>query len=148
MSPHLSRASWRVSARTNGANTCVEASINGAFVMVRNSTEPDGPMLTVPAADWLLLLDHVAAGRLQGEALQESSTVGVLRVEQDAEGVVAVRSIRLPRTVVRYTPEEWGVFVSGVVHDGEFTLEWLQAGSPSVQSGPHRSTPGLAVSRP
>ncbi len=49
----LARALWRKSSRsgTNGGN-CVEVSTNLPVVAVRDSKDPDGPVLTVEPAAW------------------------------------------------------------------------------------------------
>ena len=60
----LSRAEWRKASRSssNGGN-CVEVARNlrGA-VAVRDSKNPDGPKLVIPAADWQAFMASVKAG--------------------------------------------------------------------------------------
>lgn len=132
MSPNLARTHWRVSARTNGANTCVEASTDGALVWVRNSTMPNGPTLTVPADAWLRLLDQVAAGRVHGAALRTPVRVGPLTVSRRKSGTVELRATTQPAVTVPYTLAEWDVFVTGVSEDGEFSLPWLLNGDATL----------------
>lgn len=127
---NLARARWRVSARTNGATTCVEAATDGAVVALQNSTfrSPEGPVLTVAAQDWSVFLGHVAARHLDRTALATSAVFGPFLVGVADDGWVEVRRAgEAGGPVVRYTPEEWDVFVAGVAQDGEFSLQWLLA---------------------
>jgi hypothetical protein len=49
----LSRAVWRKAARsTANGGDCVEVAGLPGRVLVRDSTDPAGPVLSVPAADW------------------------------------------------------------------------------------------------
>jgi Domain of unknown function (DUF397) len=61
----LSRAEWRKASRSssNGGN-CVEVARNlrGA-VAVRDSKDPDGPKLIIPASDWQAFTGQVKAAR-------------------------------------------------------------------------------------
>lgn len=53
----LTRAHWRKSSRSNGGGECVEVATNlPGVVAVRDSKDPDGPMLAVTAADWRTFL--------------------------------------------------------------------------------------------
>jgi hypothetical protein len=60
----LSRAQWRKASRSNSnGGDCVEVARNlpGA-VAVRDSKNPDGPKLVLPAADWQAFTASVKAG--------------------------------------------------------------------------------------
>ena len=60
----LSRAEWRKASRSssNGGN-CVEVARNlRDAVAVRDSKNPDGPKLVLPAADWQAFTASVKAG--------------------------------------------------------------------------------------
>lgn len=123
--PALPAASWRISARSNGATSCVEAIAHGGQVSVRSSIAR-GPALTVTAAEWEGFLGEVRTGQLDYQRLGPGQIAGPFIVSRagDDGGVELRIAPRDPR-VVRYTQLEWDVFVSGVVQDAEFTLEWL-----------------------
>jgi hypothetical protein len=49
----LARALWRKSTRSNGSGNCVEVARNmTAAVAMRDSKDPDGPVLMVAPAAW------------------------------------------------------------------------------------------------
>ncbi|HEX3783301.1 MAG TPA: DUF397 domain-containing protein [Pseudonocardiaceae bacterium] len=50
---------WRKSSRSNGSDSCVE--LNGMLDAVRDSKNPDGPVL--PVAGLSMLLSDVKSGR-------------------------------------------------------------------------------------
>ena len=61
----LSRLAWRKATRStsNGGN-CVEVARNvPGSVAVRDSKNPDGPKLVIPAADWQAFTASVKAGQ-------------------------------------------------------------------------------------
>jgi len=61
----LSRLAWRKASRSssNGGN-CVEVARNlPGSVAVRDSKNPDGPKLVIPAADWQAFTASVKAGQ-------------------------------------------------------------------------------------
>jgi len=61
----LSRLAWRKASRSssNGGN-CVEVARNlPGIVAVRDSKNPDGPKLVIPAADWQAFTASVKAGQ-------------------------------------------------------------------------------------
>jgi hypothetical protein len=62
----LSRAQWRKASYsgTNGGN-CVEVATNlRGVVAVRDSKDPDGPVLALDPVAWRAFTDRVKAGRL------------------------------------------------------------------------------------
>jgi hypothetical protein len=61
----LSRLNWRKASYSGGnGGGCVEiASLLGA-VAVRDSKDPDGPVLAFTAAEWKMLTRRVKSGRL------------------------------------------------------------------------------------
>jgi hypothetical protein len=129
---------WRVSDRSNGATTCVEAATDGAIVALQNSNDPHpgGPVLTVPARDWVRFLGHVTAGDADREAVTTSAAFGPLVVGRAGDGRIEVRCAgEAGSPVVRYTPQEWDVFVAGATRDHEFTLDWLLSAGWSVLAG-------------
>jgi hypothetical protein len=51
----LTKVQWRKSSRTGGGgadSNCVEMAFVGAAAAVRDSKNPDGPMLVLPVAAW------------------------------------------------------------------------------------------------
>jgi hypothetical protein len=132
---YFTHAGWRVSGRSDGANTCVEAKVEGAQVGVRNSAAPMGPTLAVPTSDWLAFLDQVAAGLVDYQALTGSVAAGPFAITRTNDGAVELTGVvtHAEQSVVRFTKIEWDVFVAGVTLDGEFTLEWLLR-APDLQT--------------
>ena len=59
----LSRAEWRKSSYSSQNGACVEVATNlpGA-VAIRDSKDPYGPMLLIPAAGWRAFLKVLTAG--------------------------------------------------------------------------------------
>ncbi|MEV0703682.1 DUF397 domain-containing protein [Saccharopolyspora sp. NPDC050389] len=55
-------AKWRKSSYSTGGNdaACVEVAFAGPAVAVRDSKEPDGPVLAFPASSWAAFLGRVA----------------------------------------------------------------------------------------
>lgn len=60
----LSRAGWRKSIRSNNAGNCVEVATNlaSAGILVRDSKNPDGGILTVTPAGFAAFLHGVKSG--------------------------------------------------------------------------------------
>lgn len=55
---------WRKATRSNGngGNNCVEVAFLGNGVAVRDSKNPDGPMLLFTAAEWTAFVESAADG--------------------------------------------------------------------------------------
>jgi hypothetical protein len=49
---------WRRSSRCGEAGSCVEVARTGDRVLLRDSTDPDGPMLVFSHTEWAVFL-HV-----------------------------------------------------------------------------------------
>jgi hypothetical protein len=62
----LTSAAWRKSTYSSGnGGNCVEAAQNlPGVVAVRDSKDPDGPVLAFPAAAWAKFIDGARAGEL------------------------------------------------------------------------------------
>ncbi|MFE9099815.1 DUF397 domain-containing protein [Actinomadura geliboluensis] len=50
---------WRKSSHSDAHGQCVEVAAGAGGVAVRDSTDPAGPVLRVPAAVWRPLLDRL-----------------------------------------------------------------------------------------
>lgn len=58
---------WFKSSYSGGANTeCVEVAAVGGRALVRDSKDPDGPVLAFSSAEWGAFVDEVRAGRVEG----------------------------------------------------------------------------------
>jgi len=58
-----SRARWIKSSASNGATQCVEtSSIRADEILVRNSRDPEGPILSFTKAEWVAFVAGVKAG--------------------------------------------------------------------------------------
>lgn len=54
------RATWRKSTRSGGnGGNCVEVATAGDHIGVRDSKNPDGPVLIVSPADWRAFISHL-----------------------------------------------------------------------------------------
>jgi hypothetical protein len=51
---------WRTSSYSSSQANCVEVALRGPAVGVRDSKDPDGPVLAVPAGRWSAFLHGVA----------------------------------------------------------------------------------------
>ncbi|WP_239377641.1 DUF397 domain-containing protein [Frankia sp. Cj5] len=59
----LSRAVWRKSARSNNGGACVEVARNlPSVVAVRDSKDPDGPVLIFTRDEWVAFIGGVTDG--------------------------------------------------------------------------------------
>ncbi|GAA4854450.1 DUF397 domain-containing protein [Saccharopolyspora rosea] len=58
----FSTAHWRKSSRSVGGNdsNCVEVAFSGPAVAVRDSKDPDGPVLAFPARSWAAFVSRVS----------------------------------------------------------------------------------------
>jgi hypothetical protein len=46
------RPPWRKSSYSNGSSSCVEVGHTGPQIAVRDTKNPDGPRLAIPAGRW------------------------------------------------------------------------------------------------
>jgi hypothetical protein len=46
------RPLWRKSTYSNGSSSCLEAASGPGLVAVRDTKDPDGPRLAIPAHTW------------------------------------------------------------------------------------------------
>jgi hypothetical protein len=59
----LSRAEWRKSSYSRQSGNCVEVATNlPGMVAVRDTKDPEGPALLIPAAEWRALVPGLKAG--------------------------------------------------------------------------------------
>ncbi|GAA3358399.1 DUF397 domain-containing protein [Saccharopolyspora gregorii] len=57
---------WRKSSHSGSNGDCVEVAAEPAEAIVRDSKEPDGAWLRIPAARWRGFLNSVVRGRFGG----------------------------------------------------------------------------------
>ncbi len=57
-------ATWRRSSRSTSNANCVEVAVAGPAVGVRDSKDPDGPVLVLPAAAWAHFVAATSSDRL------------------------------------------------------------------------------------
>ena len=108
--------SWLKSTRSDSWNSCVEVGVVDGQVQVRNSTDPDGPVLTLTAAYWSWVIGRVAVG------------AQVATITRDDTGI-HWRNALDGWVVVDFSEMEWAAFVAGVVA-GEFGLDRLPDVTP------------------
>jgi len=60
--PDLRTAIWRRSSRSTDTANCVEVAVAGSSVGVRDSKDPDGPVLVLPATSWTHFIAGVRSG--------------------------------------------------------------------------------------
>ncbi|WP_037912118.1 DUF397 domain-containing protein [Actinacidiphila yeochonensis] len=54
---------WHTSSHSSQAGgNCIEVAAHQTAVHVRDSKDPDGPMLTFPAGSWAVFVNHVNSG--------------------------------------------------------------------------------------
>lgn len=58
----FSRATWRKSTRSQQSGQCVELARAGGWVGLRDSKEPDGPILVFTAEEFAAFLDGAVKG--------------------------------------------------------------------------------------
>jgi hypothetical protein len=58
----LSRAEWRKSSYSSQSGNCVEVAANmPGIIAVRDSKNPDGPVLIVSKDEWVRFITHLRA---------------------------------------------------------------------------------------
>ncbi|NKZ03280.1 DUF397 domain-containing protein [Actinomadura latina] len=62
--PSPSTLNWRKATASQGSQGCVEVAPLPGLVAVRDSKDPNGPMLLFGRAAWLHLADQVGSGEL------------------------------------------------------------------------------------
>ncbi len=62
--PDLSTATWRRSSRSTANANCVEVAVAGSAVGVRDSKDPDGPVLVLPATAWTHFVTAIRSDQL------------------------------------------------------------------------------------
>ena len=59
----VTSAPWRTSSYSgNNGGACVEAAAVAAAVLVRDSTDPHGPVLVIKPGDWQRFADRIKSG--------------------------------------------------------------------------------------
>ena len=61
MDPSPAARAWRKNSHSN-LNSCVEVAVVAGGVAVRNSRDPQGPMLEFTAEEWQAFLDGAKGG--------------------------------------------------------------------------------------
>lgn len=64
-SPDLGEVSWSKSSRSNASGDCLEVAYLLDLVGVRDSKNPDGPILTFSRAEWAAFIAGVKDGRFE-----------------------------------------------------------------------------------
>lgn len=57
----LSALAWRVAQRCNGGE-CIRIAANGDMVLIGDSKNPDGPVLSYSAAEWQAFVEGIRHG--------------------------------------------------------------------------------------
>ncbi len=53
---------WRTSSHSSSQYNCVQVALGGPAVGVRDSKDPDGPVLAIPTTHWSSFLQAIAIG--------------------------------------------------------------------------------------
>jgi hypothetical protein len=61
---------WRKSSFSDTSGQCVEVSRSGSEVLVRDSKDPDGPVLHFTEEEWEAFTSGVCAGEFDGVAAE------------------------------------------------------------------------------
>ncbi|RGC70904.1 hypothetical protein C5N14_00185 [Micromonospora sp. MW-13] len=59
----VSRAEWKKSTRSGSSGSCVEVADNLAKIMVRDSKDQQGPVLSFTTVQWAGFIRHLKAVR-------------------------------------------------------------------------------------
>lgn len=111
---------WRTSTLCTEVN-CVEVASDGRDVAVRNSCEPDGPVLTVPARAWAGFLAALRDGG--GRPAVGGERLGPFVLHPHPGGVRL--ALGGGDRSVAFTGHEWDTFLAGVREADEFAVDWL-----------------------
>ena len=65
--PEPGRRTWKKSTASANNPQCVEVAFAGQSVLVRNSRQPDGPMLSFTVPEWIAFLIGVGNGEFEPE---------------------------------------------------------------------------------
>ncbi|RAY15195.1 DUF397 domain-containing protein [Actinomadura craniellae] len=60
--PELSSAAWRKSSRSGGNGNCIEVANLTTAIAIRDSKDPGGPTLTLPASAFATLITRLKHG--------------------------------------------------------------------------------------
>ncbi|MFY1661181.1 DUF397 domain-containing protein [Micromonospora sp. WMMD1274] len=61
----LSRAVWRKSTRSGSSGNCVEVAAPAQVVMVRDSKQRQGPVLSFSPGEWVAFIQGIKAGNFE-----------------------------------------------------------------------------------
>ncbi|MFC4535974.1 DUF397 domain-containing protein [Sphaerisporangium dianthi] len=67
---HLTDARWRSASQCN-AEHCVEVALTGGQIAVRDSKNPDGPVLLYTPSEWQAFLEGARNGEFDAQRLSE-----------------------------------------------------------------------------
>lgn len=117
-------SAWRKATRC-ASGACVEVRATAAGVQVRDSKQPDGPVLTFTGDEWADVVAGIKDGYMpDGFTKLLTTLVGGVQWEHDGRRLT-------------FTDREWLAFCDGV-DNGEFDLERLTTGTGQdpAQEGP------------